>query len=340
MASEHTRVSELEALPDWIPIKINLVNCLMKYPKILISFFYLLPQVEIALAQDLDPRAYVKVPIHTIVLGLGYGYTYGGVVTDPTLPVTDVHAKIHTVSFGTAYVFDMFHKTTQVSANLPWNWADVSGSVQEATQHVTRSGLGDMRLRYSILLIGGPATTFAEMAKSPKRTILGASLSMTIPTGQYLYGKLVNLGTHRWAFKPELALSQPVGDRWLFDVYAGVWFFTDNNSFYPGNAVRSQDPLTSFQAHISYNVTPRLWAAINYTYYIGGESTINDVLKDDRQENSRIGGTLVLPIGRRNSLKLAYSTGAIIRFGANFSTISVAWQSVYLTKSEKSKSLP
>jgi hypothetical protein len=308
----------------------------MKYLKFILSVICLLFQVEKGLTQDLDPRAYIKVPVHTIVLGLGYGYTYGGVVTDPTLPVKDVDAKIQTVSLGAAYVFGMLHKTAQISANLPWNWAVVTGSVQETAQRVTRSGLGDMRLRYSLLLIGGPAATFAEISKSPSRTILGASLSMTIPTGQYLYGKLVNLGTNRWSFKPELALSQPVGNRWLFDVYAGVWFFTTNYSFYPGNSVRSQNPLTSFQAHISYNVTPRLWAAINYTYYIGGASTINNILSDDRQENSRVGGTLVLPVGKRNSLKLAYSTGAIIRFGANFSTISVAWQSIYLLKHKKS----
>jgi hypothetical protein len=309
----------------------------MKYLKFILTVSCLLLLIVKGLSQDLDPRAYVKAPVHTTVLGLGYAYTYGGVVTDPTLPIKDVNANIHTASFGAAYVFGMFHKTVQVSANLPWNWAVVTGSVQEAMQRVTRSGLGDMRLRYSILLMGGPPATFAELAKSPNRTILGASLSLIIPTGQYLVGKLVNLGTNRWSFKPEIALSQPVGSRWLFDVYAGIWLFTTNYSFYPGNSVREQNPLTSFQAHISYNVTPRLWAAVNYTYYIGGASIINDVLSNDRQENSRIGGTLVLPFGKRNSLKVAYSTGAIIRFGANFSTISVVWQSIYVSKPKKSK---
>jgi hypothetical protein len=328
--AEHNPFHNLNA------ILVYLTSVLMKYLKFILSACYLIFQVKYGNAQDLDPRAYVKVPIHTIVLGLGYGYTYGGVVTDPTLPIKDVNAKIQTASLGAAYVCGMFRKTAQISANLPWNWAVVTGSVQEAAQRVTRSGLGDMRVRYSLLLAGGPATTFAEMAKSPNRTIIGASLSMMIPTGQYLQGKLVNLGTNRWSFKPELALSQPVGKRWLFDVYAGVWFFTTNYSFYPGNSVRSQNPLTSFQGHVSYNVTPRLWAAVNYTYYIGGASTINNVLNDDRQENSRLGGTLVLPVGKRSSVKLAYSTGAIIRFGANFSTISVAWQSIYLVKPRKS----
>ena len=291
--------------------------------------------MERALAQDLDPRAYVWLPVGVTVLGLGYGYTYGGVVTDPTIPVKDINAHISTLSFGAAHIFNMFHKTAQVSVNLPWNWATVTGSVQETAQRITRSGLGDMRIRYSILLLGGPAATPAEIIKSPQRTIFGASLYFTVPTGQYLYGKLINLGTNRWSFKSELALSQPAGNRWLFDVYAGVWFFTANNSFYPGNSVRTQKPLTAFQAHISYNVTPRLWAALNYTYYIGGASTVNGDLNDDRQENSRVGGTLVLPVGKRNSVKIAYSTGAIIRFGANFSTVSVAWQSIYFSKPKK-----
>ncbi|HET7001879.1 MAG TPA: transporter [Puia sp.] len=307
----------------------------MKYRHFIFAIFFLFFQMERALAQDLDPRAYAWIPVGFTVLGLGYGYTYGGVITDPTIPVKDVDAHINTLSFGAAHIFNMFQKTAQLSMTLPWNWATVTGSVQETTQRITRDGLGDMRVRYSILLTGGPAATPAEIAKTPPRTIIGASLSVTVPTGQYLHGKLINLGTNRWSFKPELALSQPAGKRWLFDVYAGVWFFTVNNSFYPGNSVRSQAPLTTFQAHASYNITPRLWAAVNYTYYIGGASTVNDITDNDRQENSRVGGTLVLPVGKRNSIKIAYSTGAIIRFGANFSTISVAWNSIYYSKPKK-----
>jgi len=210
----------------------------MKYRKVVFFILCLLFQLERGSAQDLDPRAYAWLPVRLSVTGLGYGYTYGGVVTDATLPVKDIHATISTLSLGVAHVFDMFHKTAQISVTLPWNWAKVTGSVQETAQQITRTGLGDMRIRYSILLMGGPAANQMEIAKSQPRTILGASLSITAPTGQYLYGKLINLCTHRWAFKPELALSQPAGDKWLFDVYAGVWFFTNNNSFYPGNAVR------------------------------------------------------------------------------------------------------
>jgi len=309
----------------------------MKYWYSFIITFYLVLNLENGQAQDLDPRAYVRVPVRVTILGLGFGYTYGGVVTDPTIQIKDVHATIESLSFGAAHTFGLFHKTAQVSVTLPYAWATVTGSVLENAQRITRTGFGDMSLRFSILMLGAPASSPAQLAKAPRRTILGASLSIVAPTGQYLYGKLINLGTNRWSFKPELALSQPIADRWLFDMYAGVWLFTTNNSFYPGNSSRIQDPMGTFQAHISYNITPRLWAALNFTYYTGGESSVDGVGKGDRQENSRIGGTLVLPVGKRHTIKVAYSTGAIIRFGANFSTVSIAWQSIYLGKTGKSE---
>ena len=73
------------------------------------------------------------------------------------------------------------------------------------------------------------------------------------------------------------------------------------------------------------------------TFYTGGNSSIDGVPNDDRQSNSRIGATMVLPVGRRNSLKFAFSTGAIIRIGADFSTVSVGWQTTFFGKAAKAK---
>jgi hypothetical protein len=286
-------------------------------------------------AQDLEPRAYARIPVNASVFIAGFGYSTGGVVTDATLPVKDVNATINSPSLGALHSFSFLGQTAQVSLGIPYLWAKVTGSVAETAQTITRSGFGDTRLRFSVLVHGAPALTAAELAKAPKRTVLGTSLSIIAPTGQYLNGKLINIGTNRWSFKPELGLSQPMGNRWLFDIYAGVWFFTNNTSFYPGSLVRSQDPMGSFQGHLSYNISLRAWAALDLTYYIGGSSSVNDFKNADRQENSRIGGTLVLPVGKRNSIKLACSTGAIIRFGANFTSVSVGWQSMFLEKPKK-----
>jgi hypothetical protein len=281
-------------------------------------------------AQDLDPRAYAYVPVNGTFLVAGFSVSHGEVVTDPTLPLTDIDATVETPSVGVARSFSLFGKTAQAFAGLPYSWAHVSGKLLGEEKETTRAGLSDMRLRFSVLVRGAPAATVAEFAKAPRRTILGTSLTIVAPTGEFFSDKLINLGTNRWAFKPEFAVSHPMGQRWLFDAYAAVWLFTGNDSFYPGTALRTQAPMGAFQAHLSYNFQRRLWAAVDATYYVGGETTIDGVGSDDRQSNSRLGATLVLPVGRRHAVKLAASRGAIVRAGPEFTTYSVGWQTAWL----------
>jgi hypothetical protein len=307
----------------------------MKYLNIAAAVLSLLLTAEGSRAQDLDPRAYARIPVNVTVVFAGFGYSNGGIVTDATVPVDDLQAKIGSPSLGVVHSFALMGRTAQVSVALPYAWGEVSGTVYGEPQSTTRSGLGDMRLRFSWLLLGAPAATPAELIGAPRKTILGMSLSITAPTGEYFPDKMINLGASRLAFKPELAISQPVGKRWLIDFYAGLWLFTDNDAFYPGTSVRSQAPLGSFQGHISYNIQPLMWVALDMTYYTGGETTVDDVQMDDRQSNSRIGATMVLPVKKLNSIKFAYSTGAIIRSGADFTTFSVGWQSTFLGKQGK-----
>ena len=277
-------------------------------------------------AQDLDPRAYARAPVNGTFLSIGFGLAHGGVVSDPTLPITDINATVETPSIGIGRTFSLFGKTAQAFGALPYSWAQVSGKVFEEARDISRAGLSDMRLRLSVLVRGAPAASIVEIAKAPRRTVLGTSLTVVAPTGQFFPDRLINLGANRWAFKPEFAVSHPLGQKWLLDAYAGIWLFTANESFYPGTSLRAQAPMGTFQAHLSYNVKRQLWAAFDATYYTGGQTTIEGVGNNDEQRNSRVGGTLVLPVGRRHSVRLAVSRGAIIRFGANFTTYSVAWQ--------------
>jgi hypothetical protein len=280
-------------------------------------------------AQDLDPRAYARIPVDLTFVVAGFSYSFGGIVTDATTPLLNAHVDVETPSIAVGHTFSLLGQTAQAFAALPYSWAQGSAEVGGQTQNITRSGFSDMRLRFSILFLGAPATKGEEFAKVPRQTILGTSLTVVAPIGQYFPDKLINLGANRWAFKPEVALSQPLGNRWLFDLYAAIWLFTANDSYYPGNSTRTQDPLAAFQAHVSYTVMPQMWVAIDLTYYTGGLSYVNGSNKDDRQENTRIGWTLVLPVGARHSVKISGSTGAIIRFGANFTTLAIGWQTSF-----------
>jgi hypothetical protein len=309
----------------------------LKYRTIfLVSLFQVIVACSL-LAQDLDPRSYLWLPIKTNTVVTGYSYSHGGVVTDPTIPIEDLEATVQAASLGYVHTFGLFGLTSSAMVAVPYSWAEVSGKVVGQAQSISRAGLADTRMRLSVIVHGAPAAGVAEIMKAPKKTLIGVSLNVGAPTGEFFSDKLINLGTHRWSFKPEVGVSQPLGKRWLIDAYAGIWFFTTNYSFYPGSSKRSQDPMGAFQVHISYNITPRFWIAYNATYYVGGRSSIDDAIKDDRQNNTRIGLTAVMPVGKSNSIKLAASTGAVVRVGQDFTTFSFGWQHSWFGKPAKEK---
>ena len=179
------------------------------------------------------------IPVNVTVVVAGFGYSQGGDFRLMRRFLLKIwRPKIGSPSLGVVHSFSLFGKTAQASVALPYAWGDVTATIGGEPQSTSRSGLGDMRLRLSCLLLASPAITPAEMATAPRKTILGTSLSITAPTGQNFPDKLINIGTSRWAFKPEIAISQPIGRRWLLDFYSGIWFFTKNDTFYPGTSVR------------------------------------------------------------------------------------------------------
>ena len=287
------------------------------------------------IAQDMAPRAYVWAPKNSTTVISGFAFSEGDIVTDATLPVDNVNANVEVLTLGVSHCFSLLGLTSQITVVAPYSWATVSGDLNEVSSEINRSGFADMRARLSVLFYNAPASSIKTILSSPRKTILGGSLNVSIPTGQYYDDKLINLGTNRWGFFPELAISQPIGKKWLLDFYSGVWFFTDNSNFFPGDVRRSQEPMGAFQAHMSYNITPVFWAAINSTYYVGGNSTVDGVKKDDRSSNSRIGITAVFPTGKLSAIKLSANSGAVVRAGQDFNSFFIGWQKSWLEKSPK-----
>jgi Putative MetA-pathway of phenol degradation len=190
-----------------------------------------------------------------------------------------------------------------------------------------RKGIGDLRIRVGANLYGAPARRLPEFAKTPpSRVNVGASITVIAPVGQYDNQKIVNLGSNRWAFKPEAAITRNAG-AWMFEIYGGAWLFTDNTDYVNGQ-VRSQKPLASAQFSLRRTFKPGLWVSGNINYYTGGRTNVGGVFKQDFQANSRAGATLSVPLSRRNSVRFAVSKGAVTTIGADFLGLSASFQQI------------
>jgi hypothetical protein len=275
-------------------------------------------------AQDLEPRLYANTPVGLNFLIAGYSYSQGNVLTDPSVPLTNGEVTTHSAVLAYARALDLWGLSGKVDAILPY--ACASGSAEFAGVPVTREvcGLADPRVRLSVNFYGAPALRLEEFAEYKQDFLVGASLQVAAPLGQYDAEKLLNIGTNRWFIKPEIGVSKALGPVTL-ELAAGVTFYTPNDDFLGGQE-RQQEPIYSLQGHLVYAFQYGIWAALDGTYYRGGRTTIDGVKGDDLQENSRLGVTLGLPVGRHLSVKLYGGTGVVTRTGGNFNTVGMAWQ--------------
>ncbi len=277
-----------------------------------------------ARGQDIEPRAYSNAPIGVNFVIAGYGYTRGGLGFDQSVPITN--ASLHTSSALVAYarVLDLWGKSGKFDVIVPYTW--LSGSADYAGAPVERvvDGFADPKFRLSVNLYGAPALTLKEFADYRQDIIVGASLQVSVPWGQYDPSRVVNIGTNRWWFKPEVGVSKASGP-WTLEVTAAATLFTDNTDFY-GGSTRSQDPIYSFQGHAIYSFRSGIWGSFDATYFTGGRTTIDGTLGNDLQQNWRLGATLAFPVDIHNSVKLYASSGVSARTGNNFDLFGIAWQ--------------
>jgi hypothetical protein len=191
-------------------------------------------------AQDLAPRAYVITAVHTNAINITWAFFDGGVNFNGTIPVTNATGTYNVSIFSYYHSLNFFGRSANITAYLPYGVGTFQGDLSGQSRSVYRSGLLDSSFRFSVNLMGGPAMQPKEFAKWKQKRLLGLSLRMVAPTGQYSGKKLVNWGSNRWAFKPEVGYSERWG-HWVLDGYAGVWFYTTNSAFYAGPVTKSQD---------------------------------------------------------------------------------------------------
>jgi Putative MetA-pathway of phenol degradation len=277
-----------------------------------------------ARAQDIEPRQWSNTPVGVNFLISGYAYTQGGLGFAPSLPITDPHLQTDNAVLGFARSLDLWGYSGKFDTSVPYTWLSGSADYLGHPTQRTVNGFGDPVFRLSVNLYGAPALGLKDYASYTQDWIVGASLQVSAPSGQYDDTRLVNIGTHRWYFKPNLGVSKAIGP-WILEATAEVTFYTDNRNFFHGTTF-SQDPLYGIQGHVIRSFRYGIWASVDATYFTGGDTQINGVSNNELQRNWRVGVTLALPLTARNSIKLYGSNGVSARTGDSYKLFGVVWQ--------------
>jgi len=277
-----------------------------------------------ASAQELEPRLFSPAPTGMNILLGAFGYSFGNILLDPAVPIEDLDARLVIITAGYVRTLNVFGASAKIDAVVPVAGGDWKGKLEGRDSTRSATGFGDPRVRFSVLFSGAPALSPKEFASYKAGTIVGGGLQIWVPLGQYDPTKLLNLGSNRWVFRPQLGVSQTLS-RWVLEAAAAGWFFTENTNFFGGDRL-SQKPIAALQGHVTYVFRAGFWGAVDVGYGRGGRSSVNDEEKDTLISNWRLGVTVAIPISSHDSIKFGFVSGLRAGKGADFSSILGAYQ--------------
>jgi hypothetical protein len=267
-----------------------------------------------AFAQFNDARAYSNTPVGVSQIELDYTYVRSNASLDPSLAIAGANLNLNQGTIGYTYYFGAFHRLAWVEAAVPI--ADLDGSIADTNVRGSIAGVGDSSYQIAMLLKGGKALSLSQFENYKPVSTLGVSLTITAPTGLYDSNKILNLGSDRWSFKPEIALSLPFGldQKWEFDAYGNISWYTDNTS-YRGKEVLHQQPLPGFEGHISYSFNDRVWLSLDTRYSFRGITDVDGVSQNNAQQNFIAGSELSMSLSPQNALTFLFAKAIVHRNG-------------------------
>jgi len=281
------------------------------------------------LAQDLEPRRWSRLPSGVSFVGLGIGNSTGDILFDPVLTIEDATLDYTVLGSSFIHTFNLFGQYARIDVNVPWARGKWKGLLGGEPASRTREGFLDPTIRLSVNLYGAPALkgkAFGQfMAEHPVNTTVGAAIGIIVPVGEYFSDKLINLGSNRWAIRPQFGVLHE-HNRWQLEATGAVFLYGDNRDFYPGTQVREQDPLWSIQGHVIYTFRPGLWASVSSGYAWGGQSTISGKRANDENQIVVWAFSLGVPISARQGLKFAYiNSRTRTQTGSDLDTFTLGW---------------
>jgi hypothetical protein len=147
--------------------------------------------LQLLCAQDLAPRAYNLTPVHANAITVTSGFHDGARLFNGVVPISNAKGKYNVPVLSYYHSFKMFGHFANITASLPYGVGNFTGDFKLVPQGIYRSG-ADSTYRLAVNLKGGPPLPPAEFHKWPQKTLIGVSLKVIAPTGQYDQTKLIN----------------------------------------------------------------------------------------------------------------------------------------------------
>lgn len=298
----------------------------MNFLKFLLLFVSGVFWVTQGLAQELTPRLFWPTPKGTKVLVAGYSHSTGDIFFDTSIPIEAADSTINTGILAYAQTLGLWGRTSNFLVNLPYANGMAKGLVDGVPGKRDFSAFGDVSMTLNVNLLGAPSMNTEEFLafRADPQPLIGASIKVIAPTGEYYSDRLVNVGANRWATRLMLGGVYPLRPRWLLELSASAWLFGDDKDFVSGK--KEQKPVYSAETHLIKRIRPGLWASLDLTYYYGGRQTIAGEPLKNTQSNLKIGGTLVLPFLRRHAIKMGYASGVVTRYGEDYNQFLLSYQ--------------
>jgi hypothetical protein len=231
---------------------------------------------------------------------------------DPALTVTaGAEFDATLVLAGYARALSLFDRAAMAAILLPMG--RVSGEVTVAGTPVNQSadGFGDPMLEFDINVLGPKAQkNIPDALRYQPGFSVDLLADLALPIGEYDSSQPLNLGHNRWYGRVGVPIVWQLGPwvpgrRTTLELLPAVWFFGTNDD-YVGQTLKT-DPMFQLDAHLTRDFTEHFWGALDGTWYVGGQSSVDGVA-GEKLDNLGFGLTLGYGINDNLSLTFGYKS--------------------------------
>jgi hypothetical protein len=212
---------------------------------------------------------------------------------------------------GYAHNFSLFDRSAMAAVIMPMG--RVSGEVTVAGSSTKQSaaGFGDPMLEFVVNLLGPPAQkTIPDAVRYEPGFSVDFLVDLALPIGEYNNDQPLNIGQNRWYGRIGMPIIWQLGPwvpgrRTTLEFLPAMWFFSDNDD-YVGQTMET-DLIFQLDAHLTRDLTEKLWGSLDAAVYNGGAATINGV-SGEELSNFGMGVTLGYVVNDNLNLTFSYKS--------------------------------